>query len=115
MVAVTAGVSSALVSGLAYCSVISACLEVFDLVRACVRTAEMPRWCAIQHGQAPYRGACLVRRVEFTRLRGDRADAMDETDRASRRWVRPVYVDMTLCAAEVGKAAEPRRGWPRPR
>ncbi|MFI6003260.1 LuxR C-terminal-related transcriptional regulator [Streptomyces sp. NPDC051366] len=98
MVAVTAGEVSPIVSGLAYCAVITACHEVFDLRRAREWTAEMSRWCASLHDQMPYRGVCLVHRVEVMRLHGDWADAMEEADRACR-WLASVSHPVSADAA----------------
>jgi DNA-binding CsgD family transcriptional regulator len=82
MVAVTTGEVSPLLVGHAYCGVLEACWEVFDLHRAREWTAALTRWCEGQPDLVPYRGPCLVHRVELMRLRGDWEDALEEARRA---------------------------------
>ena len=82
MVAVTADEVSAAVAGTVYCSVISACFERYDVGRAQEWTVALSRWCAAQPDLVPYRGECLVYRVEIKFLRGERPDALQEARQA---------------------------------
>jgi DNA-binding CsgD family transcriptional regulator len=82
MVAVTAGELSPIISGVVYCSVISACFEILDMRRAHDWTEALNDWCDAQPGMVPYRGECLAHRAELFRLRGRWPEALDEARRA---------------------------------
>jgi DNA-binding NarL/FixJ family response regulator len=82
MVSVTAGEVTAIVSGVIYCSVISACFELLDMRRAQEWTEALNGWCERQSGMVPYRGECLTHRADLLRLRGRWADALAEARRA---------------------------------
>jgi DNA-binding CsgD family transcriptional regulator len=82
MVAVTAGEVTPIISGVVYCSVISACFELLDIGRAQEWTEALNDWCEAQPGLVPYRGECLTHRAEIFRLRGRWPEALDEAQRA---------------------------------
>jgi DNA-binding CsgD family transcriptional regulator len=82
MIAVTSGELSPIVSGTIYCSVISACFDMFDIRRAQEWTEALNHWCASQPDLVPYRGECLIQRAEIMRLHGVWPDALEEARRA---------------------------------
>lgn len=89
MVAVTAGEVSTIIAGIIYCSVLSACADLFDVGRAREWTQALTRWCESQPDMVPYRGECLVHRAEVTSLHGVWPEALNEALLACERLSQP--------------------------
>ena len=70
------------VTGMAYCAVIAACLDLWDLRRAREWTAALTSWCDDASGAVPYRGYCLVHRAQIMAMGGSWADALIEAKSA---------------------------------
>ena len=64
MVSIEAGELSPLATGDAYCTVIDACSELFDLGRCRAWTESFVRWCDTQQELVLYRGHCFLHRAE---------------------------------------------------
>jgi DNA-binding CsgD family transcriptional regulator len=98
MVAATTGELSPIVTGIVYCGVILACEEVYELRRAREWTAVLTRWCEQQPDLLAFTGRCLVHRAQLLQLQGAWPDALEEADRANRRF------EKSMNQAAAGKA-----------
>ena len=76
-----------------YCGVLEACHQVFDVRRAREWTAAFTRWCETQPDLVPYRGPCMVYRVELLRLAGAWQDAFQEARKACDWLVDPLSIE----------------------
>ncbi|AEA28355.1 MULTISPECIES: helix-turn-helix transcriptional regulator [Pseudonocardia] len=86
MVGVVAGEVSPIYAGIVYCSVIEACQEISDFGRAGEWTHALTTWCDAQPGLVAFTGQCAVHRGQLMRLHGAYEDALDEFERATRRY-----------------------------
>jgi len=82
MVAVTAREITPIISGVVYCSMISACFDMLDFRRAQEWSGALNDWCEAQPGLVPFRGECLAHRAEIFRFRGQWPEAIDQAQRA---------------------------------
>jgi hypothetical protein len=84
MAAVVAGDLSPYFTGIIYCALIGACLELSDVRRAGEWSDAAREWCESLPSSAPFPGMCRVNRAEVARLRGlwtvAEAEAVRATD-----------------------------------
>ena len=78
MVSVEARELPPIAIGDAYCTVIDACHELFDLARCRAWTDSFSKWCDVQQDLVLYRGHCLMHRAELMAIGGQWAAAVDE-------------------------------------
>jgi len=89
MVSIESDELSPLQAGDAYCTVIDACHDLFDMQRSASWTESFTNWCALQPDLVLYSGHCLLHRAEIMQLRGTWLDALAEVQRACERLARP--------------------------
>jgi DNA-binding CsgD family transcriptional regulator len=87
MVSLAAGEISPVFAGDIYCSMIEACQEIADFARAAEWTHALTTWCAAQPGLVPFTAQCAVHRGQIMLARGAYDEALDEFDRAVRRYI----------------------------
>ena len=102
MVAVIAGETSPVISGVVYCAVIDGCRQVFDLRRAREWTTALDRWCDRQPGLVPYRGQCLVHRAQVLQVIGRWDEAIVEAERARSRLSDPRHPAVGMAHYQLG-------------
>ena len=102
MVSIEAGELSPLATGDAYCTVIDACAELFDLSRCRAWTDSFTCWCDAQQELVLYRGHCFLHRAEMLGQLGSWPEALAEARRASGRLADPVMPTVlgAACALE---------------
>ena len=88
MVAVVAGEVWPPVAGNVYCSMIDACLEMFDLRRAQEWTSALTAWWERQPDLATFTGQCLIHRAEILQLHGAWPEALDAASAPATSWSR---------------------------
>jgi len=88
MLSAAAGELSPIVSGIAYCGVILACQDAYEVRRAQEWTAALSDWCTRQPDLVAFTGRCLTHRAELMQLRGSWPEALEEARRAEERSTR---------------------------
>lgn len=106
MAAVVAGDLSPYFTGIVYCALIGACLELSDVRRAGEWSDAARLWCETLPSSAPFPGMCRVNRAEVARLRGQWSEAEAEAVLASEE-LEPV--EPGLAASALVQVAEIRR------
>ncbi len=106
MTAVVAGELSSFFTGVVYCNVIGACLELADVRRAGEWSEAARAWCESLPPESPYPGLCRINRAEVARLRGAWSESEAEALRASEELV---SFDPSAAASALYEAGEIRR------
>jgi ATP/maltotriose-dependent transcriptional regulator MalT len=83
MISVIAGEVSSLFTGVIYCSVLDACLDLTDLGRAGEWNEAALAWCDTLPPDAPFTALCRLNRAQLATLRGAWSEAETEARRVS--------------------------------
>ena len=95
MTSVIAGEVSSLFTGVIYCSVLDACLDLADLGRAGEWNKAALAWCDTLPPDAPFTALCRINRAQLATLRGAWSEAETEARRVSE--------DQTLNSAAAAR------------
>ena len=106
MTSVLAGELSPFFTGIIYCDVIEACLQLGDVARAGEWSEAARAWCETVPPESPYPGLCRINRAELAILRGAWPEAEAEASRASDELMR---LDPIASGAAWYQAGEARR------
>lgn len=106
MTSVLTGELSPFFTGVIYCSVIEACLQLGDVGRAGEWSDAAREWCETVPAESPYPGLCRINRAELAILRGAWPEAEAEASRASEELMR---LDPVASGAAWYQAGEARR------
>ena len=106
MTTVLAGDLDPYFTGIIYCNLIQACLELNDIRRAGEWSDAASVWCDALPPDAPFPGMCRINRAEVARLRGAWPEAEAEASRATEELGR---VEPGLVAAAFAQVGEIRR------
>ncbi len=90
MISVEAREISPIAVGDAYCTVIDACTEIFDMSRCRAWTESFSRWCDEHPDLVLYRGNCLLHSAQVMHVHGDWSDAVESARRACERLAEPL-------------------------
>jgi DNA-binding CsgD family transcriptional regulator len=83
MTSVVAGQLDRFFTGVIYCNVLDACLDVADLARAGEWSEAARAWCRSLPPESPFPGLCRINRATVAGLRGDWSEAASEAQRVS--------------------------------
>ncbi|HET9671401.1 MAG TPA: LuxR family transcriptional regulator, partial [Actinomycetota bacterium] len=103
MTSVVAGQLSDFFTGVVYCNVVDACLQIADVARAGQWSDAARAWCESIPEESPYPGLCRVNRAQVADLRGAWSEAHAEAERASRELLRFDPYSAGLAHYEAGE------------
>jgi DNA-binding NarL/FixJ family response regulator len=106
MTSVLAGEVSPLFTGVIYCDVIEACLQLGDVGRAGEWSEAARAWCETVPAESHFPGLCRINRAELAILRGAWREAEEEASRATDELM---GLDPTASGAAWYVAGEARR------
>lgn len=103
MTAAVTGELSDYYTGVVYCNVLGACLELSDVRRAAEWTEAARAWCESLPPDSPYPGLCRINRAEVASLRGAWSEAEAEAARASEELMRFDPMAAAMACYEAGE------------